>query len=270
MERLTAGADSITLHGSTTWQRTADLTFTGRLDESWNGLNGGPLGGYTFAAALRALAHVLPSPDPLVASAYFLRRAAVGDAVASVDVIRRGRSVSTGQASILQDDREVLRVLATFGDLAAANGLTVVSAEPPELPPPDACIDPLADMSFSGITILDRVEYRYSAAPGWLSGTPTGASEQTFWMRLRTGERPDAYALALLVDAAAPGVMELGAAGSSTLELTVQFRGVPSTDWLLCRCSTRVLVDGYHEEDFEIWDATGRLVALSRQLAAAA
>jgi hypothetical protein len=27
------------------------------------------------------------------------------------------------------------------------------------------------------------------------------------------------------------------------------------------------VIDGYHEEDFEIWDSAGRLVAQSRQFA---
>jgi acyl-CoA thioesterase len=42
---------------------------------------------------------------------------------------------------------------------------------------------------------------------------------------------------------------------------------VPALGWLACRASTRHLIDGYHDEDFEIWDSTGRLVAQSRQLA---
>jgi acyl-CoA thioesterase len=61
--------------------------------------------------------------------------------------------------------------------------------------------------------------------------------------------------------------MEIGARGSSTLELTVQLRGHPAPGWLACRASTRYVTGGYHEEDFEIWDSTGVLVAQSRQLA---
>ena len=44
-------------------------------------------------------------------------------------------------------------------------------------------------------------------------------------------------------------------------------RARPAPGWLACRVSTSYLIEGYHEEDFEIWDSTGRLVAQSRQLA---
>ena len=33
------------------------------------------------------------------------------------------------------------------------------------------------------------------------------------------------------------------------------------------RVATRFVIGGYHEEDFEIWDSTGVLVAQSRQIA---
>jgi hypothetical protein len=45
--------------------------------------------------------------------------------------------------------------------------------------------------------------------------------------------------------------MEIGATGSSTLELTVHVRAHPAPDWLACRARTRYLTGGYHEEDFE-------------------
>ena len=74
--------------------------------------------------------------------------------------------------------------------------------------------------------------------------------------------------LPLLVDAAAPAVLEIGELGSQTLELTVHLRARPAPGWMACRISTRHVIDGYHEEDFEIWDSAGHLVAQSRQLAA--
>jgi hypothetical protein len=59
-------------------------------------------------------------------------------------------------------------------------------------------------------------------------------------------------------------VLELGA-GSTTIQLTVHLRAHPAR--LAGRATTRFVRNGYHEEDFEIWDSAGTLVAQSRQLA---
>jgi acyl-CoA thioesterase len=70
----------------------------------------------------------------------------------------------------------------------------------------------------------------------------------------------------LFVDAAAPVALEVGVL-STTVELTVHLRARPAPGWLACRAVTRYVAGGYHEEDFEIWDSTGTLVAQSRQFA---
>jgi acyl-CoA thioesterase len=80
------------------------------------------------------------------------------------------------------------------------------------------------------------------------------------------GAPPDLLALPLLVDSTAPAVLELGA-GSTTIQLTVHLRARPAPGWLAGRAVTRFVSGGYHEEDFEIWDSAGALVAQSRQLA---
>jgi acyl-CoA thioesterase len=77
----------------------------------------------------------------------------------------------------------------------------------------------------------------------------------------------DTLAAAVLVDMATPPVLDLGEFGSTTIELTVHVRGRPVPGWLACRASTRHVIDGVHDEDFEMWDASGRLIAQSRQLA---
>jgi len=237
------------------------------LTDRWGALGGTPNGGYMLAVALRALALDMPHPDPLVVSAHFLRPGAAGPGEVVTEVARAGRRVATGEARLLQDGREAVRLLATFGDLGAADGRTEVRNAAPDLPPADAMPDVIEGGVMPGVSITERVEYRTPSPPGWTSGTPGQDPHVEFWMRFRDGRDPDPLALAALVDAAAPAVLDLGVAGSATIELTVHLRARPAPGWLACRASTRHVIDGYHEEDFEIWDSRGRLVAQSRQFA---
>lgn len=85
-------------------------------------------------------------------------------------------------------------------------------------------------------------------------------------MRLADGRPADLYAIPLLVDAAAPCVMELGELGSTTLELTIHLRRHPCAG-LVGLSSLYPPHHQRHDEDFEIWGSEGHLVAQSRQLA---
>ena len=54
-----------------------------------------------------------------------------------------------------------------------------------------------------------------------------------------------------------------------TIDLTIHFRRrvLPDDDWFLVRFRTRSSIEGFLEEDGEIWSRSGQLVAQSRQLA---
>jgi acyl-CoA thioesterase len=244
-----------------------DGRYAARLTDRWTALGGTPNGGYMLAVSLRALAAEMPLPDPLVVSAYFLRAGAIGPAEVRTELARSGRRTATGASTLHQDGREVVRLVATFGDLTRASGRTAEFGAAPELPPPDRLPDMLDAGSLPGVSITDQLEYRTPKPPGWARGEPGGDPRLEFWMRFRDGRDPDPLALAALVDGAAPAVLELGVPGSATLELTVHVRRRPAPGWLACRVATRHVIDGYHEEDFELWDSAGRLVAQSRQFA---
>ncbi|MFD0852539.1 thioesterase family protein, partial [Actinomadura adrarensis] len=47
---------------------------------------------------------------------------------------------------------------------------------------------------------------------------------------------------------------------------TAHVRCRPASGWLACRVGTRYITGGMCEEDMEIWDSAGHLVAQSRQL----
>lgn len=244
--------------------------FEAQLTDRWNGM-AGVNGGYMFALCTRALGQVLPFPDPLVVSGFFLRPGSAGPATVRTEVLRTGKTTAFGQAALWRDGKEVVRTTAAFCDLtkaaerAAGQGVAYTGGTAPDLPPPEECFE-LPPSSLPAVTLTQRLEYRAAAAPGWLTGQPSGTPELEFWMRFGDGRQPDLAALPLLVDAAAPAVLEVGAL-STTVELTVHLRARPAPGWLACRAVTRFVAGGYHEEDFEIWDATGALVAQSRQLA---
>jgi acyl-CoA thioesterase len=243
--------------------------FEAALDGRWD-TRQGPNGGFMLALATRAIAQVLPFPDPLAVSCFYLRPGSAGPAEVRTEVIRAGRTTAFGQASLYRDGKEVLRATAAFTDLAVAatrGGLSYNDIEPPDQPPPEQCLVVRRQTS-PPITLVDRIEYRAAALPSWVSGAPrSGNPVNEGWMRFADGREPDLLSLALFVDAAAPAALEIGVRATTTVELTVHLRAHPAPGWVAYRTRTRHLADGYHEEDAELWDSTGRLVAQSRQLA---
>lgn len=237
------------------------------VTDRWHTANKTPNGGYLTATMLRAVGAEVPFPDPLTCSVSFLKPATPGDALIRTSGLRAGRTLATAQATMHQNDDPVAHAVATFVDRTAADGRTQAFAEPPDLPPPDDCFDPSGSGLLDGLPIAQRVDYRLPAPPGWASGKPSGVPYGEFWMRLAQGRPVDAYALAFLVDGYAPAVLELGVLSPATVQLTVYLHAVPTPGWLACRHSTRFVRDGYHDENFEIWDADGVLVAESHQLA---
>jgi acyl-CoA thioesterase len=243
--------------------------FETRVSDRWNGM-AGVNGGYLLALCTRAIGQVLPFPDPLVVSGFFLRPGSPGPATVRTEVLRSGKTTAFGQAGLWRDGKEVARATAAFCDLAkaaerASGEVSYTGGAAPDLPPPEECFV-LPPSGLQHVTLTQRLEYRSAAAPGWLAGQPSGNPVLEFWMRFRDGRDPDLAALPLLVDAAAPAVLEVGVL-STTVELTVYVRARPAPGWLACRALTRYVADGYHEEDFELWDSAGTLVAQARQLA---
>ncbi|MFY0407712.1 thioesterase family protein [Solicola sp. PLA-1-18] len=242
----------------------------GEVTDRWNTPNGTPNGGYLLAIALRGLAEDVDAPDPLVAAMSYLRPAVPGPVSLEQSVLRAGKRVTTAESTVSQDGRAVAHLVASFGDRSTSSGPSVELGAPPDLPPPDECLDPgLTAMSGPNgpMTIADRGVYRLASVPGWAQGRPSGDPTAQFWVRFADGRPVDRLALAFLVDAWPPAVAELGHLAAVTVQLTVHLHRVPVGPWVACRVTTRHLVDGYHEEDVEIWDEDGNLCALSRQLA---
>ena len=116
--------------------------YDAELSADWQigaGINGGLLVGVVANALSDALAST-GHTDPFAVSAYYLSASRPGPAVVRTEVVRTGGSMSTVEASLVQDTTERLRVLATFGDLAALPDDVRTTATPPDMPPPEECI----------------------------------------------------------------------------------------------------------------------------------
>lgn len=259
--------------------------YAAELTRRWDGTAGAVNGGYMLATCIRALARAMPFPDPVVISGFFLRPGTAGPASIRTSVIRSGRTTAFGDSVLAQGGKDVVRATAAFARLGR-DGPVFTDGAPPDLPPPEDCPgtaggSPGAAVGSPGTagsspgtavgspgrpSIAERIEFRSPARPGWVTGRPSGRPASEFWMRFTDGRDADLFALPLLVDSTAPAVLELGA-GSTTIQLTIHLRARPVPGWLACRAATRFVSGGYHEEDFEIWDSAGALVAQSRQLA---
>ena len=139
------------------------------------------------------------------------------------------------------------------------------------MPPPEQCVpNTMAPPEvLAAAPLLQRFDMRFDPASiGWAVGEPSGNGHLQAWFRLADGRDPDPLSLLMVVDALPPVTFDLGLIGwAPTLELTVHVRARPAPGWLKLRHATRNVSGGYFEEDCEVWDAAGRLVAQSRQLA---
>jgi hypothetical protein len=251
-------------------------------------------GGALMATVLRAVLDCSPQPHPVATSANFLRVPQLAPAEVHVSWLKQGKTASIARAALVQDGQAVLDTTITTGTLLArpaASGPGAVStaqgdgAEPAgsqlldwtgERPRIADIADCLDLGSWPGTVAADgtagfaaHVEVLLDpACTGWRQHEPSGVPEMRGYVRLREDRDPDALMLALAVDALPPVVFGLGATGwAPTVELTWHMRGVPAPGPLQVAARCRHVSGGWFDEEAEVWDADGRLVAQSRQLA---
>jgi acyl-CoA thioesterase len=242
------------------------------VDSGWT-IGDRPNGGYLLALATRAGLEAVGQPHPLVVSGHFLSPPAPGPAELAVTRLRTGRNLSTARVTMSQNGRACLEALVTAGriDPDAAPGWQHDSG-PGELAPVEDCLPGRPELPGGmRINLLDHVDIRVDpATAGWLAGRPAGRLEMRGWVRLADGRPADPLALLQVVDALPPTSFELGLASwAPTVELTVYLRGVPAPGWLACVVRGRLWKDGWFDEEAEVWDPAGHLVAQSRQFAGA-
>lgn len=267
--RVTCAAVQRAFDAATAVTALGEGRYRARIDEGWD-IGGNANGGYLIALAARAIHDAVGRP-PLSVTAHYLAPGRSGPCAIDVDVVRAGRRTATAVAR-LRTDVDALMVLGTFGD-QVPGGPTSIDGAPPDLPPFDECVRTVPPAPNSGFGERVHVRVRPEDA-AFRDGRPTGTGEISGWFTFADAppdaQRFDAFGLLQAADAFAPVCFnrsEVPLAWAPTLELTVHVRGVPAPGPLRCRFRNSFMQNGLFEEDGEIWDSQGALVAQSRQLA---
>jgi acyl-CoA thioesterase len=239
------------------------------VDGTWS-VGGIPNGGYLLALMLRSTLAASAHPHPVATSAHFLRPPIAGPAEIVVETLRSGRLVTVQRVRLVQGGRTSVEALVTSSTLASDSAPQWSALPPTPLPPVEECMPAVPDLP-GGIHVglLDHLDLRLDPATvGWFAGHPAGQLEMRGWLKLRDGSQPDPLVLALAVDALPPTVFGLGRLGwAPTIELTFLLRALPAPGWLSVHLRGRLVQDGWFDEEAEVYDSVGRLVAQSRQLA---
>ena len=246
-------------------------TFVSEVQPGWD-IGGNANGGYLMAIAGRAMSEAVGRP-PVTLTAHYLRPAPIGHCEVVVTTVRSGRRFATATASLVMFDgderREIIRLLGTFGE-QTPGGPSFNSEDPVDIPNYDECELPPTPTEGPKPAMMERLASRiYPGDEGFRNAAPTGDARIRGWFAFADHAPIDAIGLLLAADAFPPPVFntDLPVAWVPTVELTVHIRGVPAPGPLRCQFRSRFVHDGLLDEDGEIWDADGTLVAQSRQLA---
>jgi hypothetical protein len=242
------------------------------LDPGWD-VGGGILnGGYLLAVAARAAVLDSPHPHPVALSASYLRATGPGPATIAVTPGSAGRTLAHSSLVLAGPAGPTLAVQATTATLGTDPPL--YSSPRPDVAPVEECLTAEAGGHLGGVPVpavglRHRVETRLEpATAGWAVGRPAEEPVMRAWVRLADGSEPDPFALLLFADVLPPTSWAIGIYGwAPTVQLQVLVRALPAPGWCLVEARASEVAGGWLDEDYRIWDSTGRLVAQSRQLA---
>ena len=243
---------------------------TVEFPEAWTMGAGFAHGGYLMSVALGASAEAIDHPDPVSMSAHFVRPGRIDEpAMIATKPIKNGRTLGTVTADVSQHAGVIVSTITTFGDLDGAADIAYRSAPMPDLPTVESCIR--ADRSENPLVprMVDNLDMRLTPdSTAWARGIQLEDAVMEGWVRF-ADERPiDAVSLPMFADALPPPIFRLGrfAPWTPTIEMTVHFRRRPQTEWLAVSFRTLLVGGQLFESSGTLWDDSGNLVAMSRQI----
>lgn len=240
--------------------------FEGTVSGNWS-VNGNPNGGYIMAMLAGAMISHSDKKSLPIVTANYISRCVPGKAELRVEAISASQQFNRYEARLMQEGREKVRAIGTFSVEKTECAFEHYETGAPELEPAALCVPVAGSPEYSLFLNIDmRLD---PACAGWMQGKKSVRSEQKGWVKFRDGRGYDPLSLMLIADSIPPAIFVTHGptAWVPTIELSTSIRNMPRTEWLRFSLRTRFVTCGLLEGDCEVWDDTGNLVSISRQIA---
>ena len=242
------------------------FSFSGRITENWS-INGVPDGGYLMALLAKAMMQLGEMRSTPIITANYLSRCEPGEARILIEKMAASKQFERFQAGLHQNGKEKIRAFGTFAGENSDCVLESYEATQPRVAKLEKCV-PVPELP--NFTLFSQVDIRLDpVCTGWVAGKLSDNSEIKGWIKFKNDRPFDVLSILLIADSFPPAVLTSQGmvAWVPTIEFSVNIRNIPTTQWLKGIFRTRFITCGLLEEDGEIWDEDGRLIAISRQIA---
>ncbi len=228
-------------------------------------------GGLVAALMFRELQSAIADRPVRSVSVSFIAPVTTGSVTLQTEIFRQGRYVTQAECRLVQDGQVMAVMLGSFGQ-DRASAVQVAPGIVPLMQDPETG---LMMPRLPGVTpeFVQHFDYSWTSPHLPLSGADKG--EIHGWVRFSAPVNSHDHAhLLALIDAWPPSVLPLltTVARSSSLTWSVEFVGPAEAaggqPWWGYQATTDVAKDGYASSHASFFNASGELLAISRQVMA--
>ena len=235
-----------------------------------------PHGGYLMALMHKALTGALPHSSAISSSVQYLDRISTEPFDLIIDKFKVSRGSSSGIVKLVQDNKVCTTFVGTCTDLHHIKGFSGLKIGLPDIynsANRDEYVNLNFDMISKGFTpsFIKQINCEIHPDHAWWlrkNNEPEKFEARCTAFLEMEGGMPNQFCLSFFSDILPPVVSnKYGALGwIPTITLTTHIRQLPKTNQLFADFVASEINKGYFEQDCNIWDLEGNLVASSRQL----
>jgi hypothetical protein len=238
--------------------------FRATITPNWS-IKGVPNGEYLMALVANSMMQTATKRGTPILTANFVSRSEVGEAELHVERIARSKQFERYQTLLIQNGKERIRAFGTFTNSNESDSEKRYEKDQPQIAELEQCV---VIPQIPKYSLFNHIDIRLDPSiSGWLSHRPASRSEMKGWIRFREERLIDTLAIVIMADSFPPAVIASHGpiAWVPTIEMSLSIRSLPKTEWLKCVFKTNFIQNHILEEDGEICDSAGGLVAISRQ-----